>query len=82
VRVVATGAAAKSIRSAVLNHFVAYHNTDKWGRWKVAMKGRLDSFFTAKKYHPQTLVGHCLWAIEGVGSPKRYRLVSFGVVSQ
>jgi hypothetical protein len=78
----AGGADDKTLRSTAFHHYIAYHSTEKWGRWTVAPKGRLDSFFTAKKYRPETLVGNCLWAIEGFDSPKRYRLVSFGFISR
>jgi hypothetical protein len=65
-----------------LLHYICYHNTEVWGQWKTAREGRLDSFFTAKSYRPETLVGNCLWVVVGDGSPRRYRLVCFGTIER
>jgi len=65
-----------------MRHFVAYHKADENGSWIFAREGELDSFFTGKKYRPKTLIGNCLWVFEGSGSPKRYRLVSFGLMKK
>jgi 5-methylcytosine-specific restriction enzyme A len=68
-----------------VHHFVAYQNSDKEGRFndgrsiRVGGSGR---WFTAKRFRKETIVGHRLWAIEGGGSPKRYRLVSSGRVTR
>jgi hypothetical protein len=72
----------KQAASARLGHFVGYHNTEKWGTWQTARKGQLDSFFTAKHYHPETLVGNWFWAIQAIGSPRRFRLVNFGRIER
>ena len=73
---------------AILNdkkHFVAYHNGDEAGpflKGNRATQGEEHSFVTAKPFRPETLVGQHLWAFEGNGSPKRYRLVSAGAVTR
>ena len=43
---------------------------------------RSGSWFTAKHYRKETILGNRLRGIEGRGSPKRYRLVSTGVITR
>jgi hypothetical protein len=64
-------------------HFVAYHNRDELGpyhRNAGESKEKESRFFTAKRFRDETLVGQQLWIFEGSGSPKRYSLISEGVV--
>ena len=63
-----------------MKHFVAYHKRDEWGPYE--RNPEEESFFTAKPFRPETLVGNRLWVIEGSGSPKRYKLVSSGIISR
>jgi len=68
-----------------VEHFVAYQNSDKEGRFnngRPVREGRSGRWFTAKRFRQETIVGNRLWAIEGGGSPKRYQLVSFGIVTR
>ena len=45
-------------------------------------QGRSGWWFTAKPYRKETILGSRLWGIEGSGSPKRYQLVSTGIVTR
>jgi hypothetical protein len=68
-----------------MEHFVVYHNSDKQGRHfnddRTIRKGHKGIWDTSKRYLEQTLVGNYLWGIQGGGSPKRYHLVSFGIIT-
>ncbi len=61
------------------NHFVAYHNVDQRGA-HLYLKGGRGSFETNKPALPHK--GDVLWCFEGEGKPKRFRLVSRGVVTR
>jgi hypothetical protein len=69
-------------------HFVAYHNSDEQGPYypdgadRKVRKGEEHSFVTAKRFRAETLKGQRLWAFEGSGSPKRYSLVSAGIITR
>ncbi|HEV2156177.1 HNH endonuclease signature motif containing protein [Bradyrhizobium sp.] len=63
----------------VQRHFLAYHNTDKRGSYEP--KGSHGTFVTSKNYRAETLQGQYLWAFEGRGSPKVYRLASHGTIT-
>jgi hypothetical protein len=65
-------------------HFVAYHNADKFGRYRVSKSNadREHTFWTAKSFKNDMLIGQYIWAFEGVGSPKRYSLVAVGEISK
>lgn len=59
-------------------HFIAYHNADKRGSYRT---GRTQGvFLTNKNFRDETLQGQHLWAFEGSGLPKSYRLVSHGTI--
>jgi predicted HNH restriction endonuclease len=65
-------------------HFVAYHNSEKLGRYR-ATKGkpnREHTFWTTKSFRDDTLLGQHLWAFEGSGSPKKYSLVAAGKITK
>jgi len=63
-------------------HFVAYHNSEELGPYSENGAGRRNgSFFTAKPFREETLNAQYLWVFEGSGSPRRYRLVSHGTIS-
>jgi hypothetical protein len=67
-----------------LRNFIAYQNKDELGPYfhnTAAKRAKEGSFFTAKPFREETLKGHHLWIFEGSGSPKRYRLVSHGTIS-
>lgn len=66
------------------NHFVAYHNSDEFGPFDrgSSKRGKEAYFFTAKRFREDTLKGQRLWAFEGSGSPKRYSLVSCGIITR
>lgn len=68
-----------------MQDFVGYHNADELGPYndgRPVRKGQIEWFFTAKPYREESIVGSRLWAIEGSGLPKRYHLVSFGLVTR
>jgi hypothetical protein len=69
-------------RKATQRHFVAYHNSDEYGPYFRKSKTKEASFFTAKPFREDTLVGQHLWAFEGRGSPRSYRLVSHGIITR
>jgi hypothetical protein len=70
------------------NHFVAYHNSDKFGPFygsgkkRSAKRGEQHTFATAKLFREDTLKGQHLWTFEGSGSPRRYNLISCGIITQ
>ncbi|THD70426.1 MAG: hypothetical protein E7813_08345 [Bradyrhizobium sp.] len=67
-----------------VKHFVAYHNSDKFGRYRTS-KGKADkkhTFWTAKSFKNETLLGQHIWAFEGIGSPKKYCLVAAGKITK
>jgi HNH endonuclease len=69
--------------SHTARNFVAYHNREENGpffRDHDASGVEEASFFTAKKFKPETLLGNRLWAFEGAGSPRRYKLVCQGTI--
>lgn len=66
-------------------HFVGYHNRDEQGPYlkgNTVRKGDELGFVTAKPFREDTLVNQRLWVFEGVGSPKRYHLVSSGLIER
>jgi hypothetical protein len=67
-----------------MQHFVAYHNSEKQGHayndGRIVRQGRVGQWSTGRPYLRETLLGNRLWGIEGSGSPKRYRLVSSGII--
>jgi hypothetical protein len=63
---------------AAERHFVAYHNVDERGAHLNSKDGR-GLFETNKSALPRK--GDVLWCFEGEGKPKRFRLVSRGVVT-
>ncbi|MBR0749968.1 HNH endonuclease [Bradyrhizobium japonicum] len=65
-------------------HFVAYHNSEELGPYfenAADRRAKHGSFFTAKLFRAERLTGQYLWVFEGSGSPRRYHLVSHGVIS-
>jgi hypothetical protein len=64
-----------------VQHFVAYQKSDEWGPFGRVRKDQMRSWFTAKRFRDETLVGNRLWAFEGGGSPKSYRFVASGIIS-
>src|SRR5437016_6203439 len=66
-----------------MEHFVAYQNSDVQRPFsdRPVRVGRRVSWFTAKRFREETLVDNRLWAFEGLGSPKCYRLVRYGIVT-
>jgi hypothetical protein len=67
----------------VTAHFVAYQNRDVNGpyhRNTVERKAKENGFGTLKQFRSETLVGQRLWIFEEGGSPKRYGLVSAGII--
>lgn len=67
-----------------VRHFVAYHNSDKFGRYRTSKTkaDREHTFWTAKSFKNDTLIGQYIWAFEGVGSPKKYSLVATGQITK
>jgi hypothetical protein len=69
-----------------VQHFVAYHNADQEGHrfnnGRAIRPGGSGWWFTAKLYRKETILGNRLWGIEGSGSPKRYQLVSTGIITR
>jgi hypothetical protein len=61
------------------NHFVAYHNVDQRGGHLNSKDGR-GSFETNKTSLPRK--GDVLWCFEGEGKPKRFHLVTRGIVTR
>jgi hypothetical protein len=59
------------------SHFVAYHNADERG--SQLWRGRTGAFETNKSSLPRK--GDVLWCFEGEGRPKRFKLVTRGVVT-
>jgi hypothetical protein len=80
--------AALNGSQATGGHFVAYHNSDEQGPYypdgadRKIRKGEERSFVTAKPFRTETLKGQRLWGFEGRGSPKRYSLVSAGIITR
>jgi hypothetical protein len=73
----------KKAKADDIRHFVAYHNAEKFGRYRSAEgASREHTFWTAKAFRDETLLGQRLWAFEGVGSPKRYSLVAAGTITK
>ncbi len=74
----------KKTRADDIKHFVAYHNGEKFGRYRTANgnASREHTFWTAKAFRDETLLRQRLWAFEGVGSPKRYSLVAAGTITR
>lgn len=68
--------AAPTRQRPVTEHYVAYHNEDTWGPWK-----GYGSFYTAKAFKPETLVGNRLWGVLGSGSPRTYRIATSGIIT-
>jgi hypothetical protein len=69
--------------SHTATNFVAYHNRDENGPFFPEANGfgfQEASFFTAKQFRPETLLGNRLWAFEGAGSRRRYKLVCQGTI--
>ncbi|WGS25788.1 HNH endonuclease [Bradyrhizobium sp. ISRA464] len=66
-------------------HFVGYHNRDEQGPYlkgDTVRQGDELGFVTAKPFREDTLLNQRLWVFEGVGSPKRYHLVSSGLIKR
>jgi hypothetical protein len=66
-----------------MEHFVGYHNSDKEGRFNDGLPvpdGEPRQWDTNHRFKEATIVGNRLWVIEGQGSPKRFRLVTTGVI--
>ena len=61
-------------------HFIAYHNADKRGTYRTNRSH--GAFLTNKNFRPETLQGQHLWAFEGGGLPKVYRLASHGTITE
>ena len=57
-----------------MEHYIAYQAAE-WGPFSGS------SFFTAKRFRRETLIGHRLWVVQGEESPTRYTLVSSGVIT-
>ena len=67
-----------------MEHFVGYHNSDKQGRFNdglPAPDGQRRRWDTNHRFKEATIVGNRLWVIEGQDSPKRFSLVTTGVMS-
>ena len=72
-----------SAARGVVRHYIAYQNSDEFGPYYRNARERSageSGFFTAKQFREEALLGQRLWVFEGSGSPKRYRLVSHGIV--
>jgi len=69
------------LEQSAVQHYVAYQKSDEWGAFGRARRNQTLSWFTAKRFRDETLVGNRLWAFEGSGSPKGYRLVASGIIS-
>lgn len=71
-------------KTSAQKHFVAYHNREELGPYfenPAVRTAKYGSFFTAKLFRAETLIGQRLWVFEGSGSPRRYHLVSHGTIS-
>jgi HNH endonuclease len=69
--------------SHMARNFVAYHNREEHGPFFRDTDGsgvEEATFFTAKQFKPETLLGNRLWAFEGAGSPRRYKLICQGTI--
>jgi hypothetical protein len=67
--------------SHIARNFVANHNREENGPFSRDTDGsgvEEATFFTAKTFKPETLLGNRLWAFEGAGSPRRYKLICKG----
>jgi hypothetical protein len=71
-----------ALEEGAVEHFVAYQKSDEWKSFGRVRKNQIFSWFTAKPFRDETLVGHRLWAFEGSGSPKRYSFVASGIISR
>jgi hypothetical protein len=69
------------LEQSAVQHYVAYQKGDERGSFGRARKDQMLSWFTAKQFRDETLVGNRLWAFEGSGSPKGYRFVASGIIS-
>jgi HNH endonuclease len=69
------------LEQSAVQHYVAYQNSDEWGAFRRARKNQKLSWFTAKRFRDETLVGNRLWGFEGSGSPRGYRFVVSGIIS-
>src|ERR1700730_6617139 len=75
-------------QAAAGGHFVAYNKSDKQGPYypegadRKMRKGQERFFVTAKRFRAETLEGQRLWGFEGSGSPKRYSVVSAGIITR
>lgn len=66
-----------------MEDFIGYHKADEWGLYfENARKRRAQelTFFTAKRFRAETLVGNRLWIVTGTGSPRIYDLVCSGIM--
>jgi hypothetical protein len=59
-----------------MDHYLGYHNAEE-GR-PFAHNGK---FFTAKSFLPETLLHDRIWVIEGRGTPRQYKIVSTGFIT-
>ncbi|MBR1197785.1 HNH endonuclease [Bradyrhizobium sp. AUGA SZCCT0158] len=70
--------------SHIARNFVAYHNREQIGQPFLSGDDAsgIDeaTFFTAKQFRPETLLGNRLWVFEGSGSPRRYTLACHGTI--
>lgn len=69
------------LEQSTVQHYVAYQKSDEWGAFGRARKNQKLSWFTAKQFRDETLVGNRLWAFEGSGSPKGYCFIASGIIS-
>jgi hypothetical protein len=70
---------------AAVEHLVGYHNSDNNGpinKGRRVPQGRTFRWDTAHWLLNETIVGNRLWAIEGGGRPKRYRLMWSGIIKR
>jgi hypothetical protein len=66
-----------------MEHFVGYHNSDKERRFNDGLPvpdGEPRRWDTNHRFKEATIKGNRLWVIEGQGTPKRYSLVTTGVM--
>jgi HNH endonuclease len=63
-------------------NFVAYHNRDALGPYDKTPIGQENTFFTAKLFREETLIGQRIWTIQGGGDPKKYSLMDCGIITR
>lgn len=60
-----------------MDHYLGYHNAEEHGPF--AHNGK---FFTARSFRSETLLNDRIWVIEGRGTPRQYKIVSTGLITE